>query len=139
MKILVATLLVLASTQAISCEIIFPEPAAAYDQHRVVVLARPIGIAFKPDQAAATRRKTDFSQTIRWEVLLSWKGTYKSGDTFTTRHEFKSREASCVSPVPDKSAQLLFIRGREPYSDFYYLDPAQSLRYFKFLAKNPVQ
>jgi len=138
--IVVLVLLMLCSARAAACSIIFPPPESAFTDSQIVALARPVSISFRPKQAAEPRYSGDFRQTILWEVLLSWKGGLKSGDRFTTRREF-SGSHFCTSyfPVRDKSASLLFGRGREPYADFHPHNPAYSSDYFRFLSEKPVQ
>lgn len=118
-----------------------PQPAASrFSESELVVLARPVTISFLPRQASAPRYSGDFLQTIVWEVLLSWKPGLQSGERFTTRREF-SGSPGCTSyrPVRDKSAYLLFGRGREPYADFHAHDPAHSSDDFRFLSRQPAQ
>ena len=133
-------LLFFSSAQAVACSIIFPPPESVFADSQIVALARPVSISFRPKQAAGPGYSGDFRQTILWEVLLSWKGDLKSGDRFTTRREFFG-ESFCTSyfPVRDKSAYLLFGRGREPYSDFHAHNPAYSSDYFRLLSEKPAQ
>ena len=138
--IVILALLFLHPANAVACSIIFPPPESAFSVSQIVALARPVSISYRPKQASEPRYSGDFRQTILWEVLLSWKGELKSGDRFTTRREF-SGSLGCTSyfPVRDKSAHLLFGRGREPYVDFHAHNPAHSPHYFRFLSKRPVQ
>ena len=138
--IVILALLLLHPAQALACSIIFPPPESAFSDSQIVALARPVSISYRPKQASEPRYTEDFRQTILWEVLLSWKGGLKSGDRFTTRREF-SGSPDCTSyyPVRNKSAYLLFGRGREPFADFHAHNPAYSAHYFRFLSERPVQ
>jgi hypothetical protein len=114
MKYIVILALLLHPAQSAACSIIFPSPEAAFADSRIVALARPVSISYRPKQASEPSYTGDFRQTILWEVLLSWKGGLKSGDRFTTRQEH-SGSSDCTSyfPVRNRSAYLLFGRGRE--------------------------
>jgi len=132
--------LLIQPTQAVACSIIFPPTERSFYESQIVALARPVGISNRPAQAFDPRYAGDFRQTVLWEVLLSWKGGLKSGDRFTTRRYF-SRSPRCTSyfPIRDKSAYLLFGRGREPYADFHAHSPEYSSHDFRFLSERPVQ
>ena len=139
-QIVILALLFLLPAHAVACSIIFPPPESVFSDSQIVALARPVSISHRPKQASEPGYSGDFRQTILWEVLLSWKGGLKSGDRFTTRREFAdSLDCTSYFPVRDKSAYLLFGRGREPYADFHAHSPAYSPHYFRFLSEKPVQ
>src|SRR5690606_36692729 len=113
-------LLVFLSPPAVACSIFLGHPPDVFEESQIVVLARPVAISHRPERAAKPGYNGDFRQTILWEVLLSWKGDSKSGERFTTRREFSgSSECTSYFPLRDKSAYLVFGRGREPYEDFH--------------------
>ena len=133
--------LLLASAQyATACSIVFPPPESEFADSQIVALAKPVAISYRPKAAADPRHRGDFRQTILWEVLLSWKGGLKSGDRFTTRHEFSDAdECTSYSPVRGETAFLLFASGREPYADFHAHYLHNSSHYFRFLSGKPAQ
>ena len=138
--ILTLAILLMYPAHAVACSILFAKPESAFTESQIVALARPVSISYRPKQASVLRYSGDFRQTILWEVLLSWKGGLKSGDRFTTRREYSgSPECTSYFPVRNKSAYLLFGRGREPYEDFHTHNPAYSSDYFQFLSEKPVQ
>lgn len=134
------SILLLQSAPASACSIVFPPPEKVFSDSQLAVLARPVEISYRPKQASKPSYAGDFRQTILWEVLLGWKGGLKSGDRFTTRRNFYALPP-CTSyfPIHNKSAYLIFGRGRAPYEDFHAHDPAHSSDAFLFLSKVPVQ
>lgn len=141
MKCMAALLLLLtASAPATACSIVMFAPDHEFERSDVVVLARPMGVSFLPKQAADMRYTGTFRETVQWEVLLSWKGAWKSGDKFTTRRTYPASPCSYEVRLPDRSsAYLLYVNGSEPYP-YYRLIPAEySAYHMKHLSKRAVR
>ena len=122
------------SGNVFACSIFLPPPNERFEGSKVVVLAVPTAISFRPREAAKPSYEGSFKQTVLWQVLISWKGSYRAGNTFTTRQEFSSG-AECTSqfPVYSNAPQLLYLRGKEPYAFFYHSSPARSVQDFQYL------
>ena len=132
-QLLFATTL-LVSGNALACTIFIPPPDEKYAASRAVVFAVPKAISFLPKEASRRTYKGSFRQTILWEVLISWKGKYKRGMTFTTRESFED-ELGCGSGSPNyfREARLLYLHDQEPYSSFRSSDPSHAAVDFKYL------
>jgi hypothetical protein len=139
-SIVIGLVLLFASRQAAACSYVLFPPEQEFADTQVVALVSPIEISFQPRQAAAPDYKGAFTQTIKWGVLLSWKGPHKSGEAFTTRRTFpKAGPCNYFFSVRDRSAYLFYGRGREPYEFFRSFNPAEIPDHFKFLSKRPAQ
>ena len=129
---LATTLLV--SGHASACTIFIPPPDERFGPSQAVVLAVPKVISFLPKEASKRNYQGSFRQTILWEVLISWKGKYKRGMTFTTRRSFED-ELLCGSGSPQylRETRLLYLQGLEPYSTFDSSNPAHAAEDFRYL------
>lgn len=137
--IIVLLLLLTVSAPAAACSIVLFPPDHEFERSETVVLARPVAVSFRPGQAADLRYAESFRETVLWEVLLSWKGAWKSGDRFTTRRTFPASPCNYEVRLPDKNAYLLYGNGREPYQHFRLIPAAESSRYIKHLSKKVVR
>jgi hypothetical protein len=119
---------------AFACSIIYPPPDERFKESTVVVLAVPKAISYLPKEAEKRGYEGPFRQTVLWQVLASWKGKYRAGNQFTTRQNF-SMEYACSTRFPTfpHDVQLLYLRGKEPYVDFYSFGPSYSVEDFKYL------
>jgi hypothetical protein len=138
-RIFVFLLLVTASAQAAACSIVIFPPEHEFDRSEVVALARPVSTSFRPKQAADLSYTGSFRETVLWEVLLSWKGPWKSGDRFTTRRTFPESPCNYEVRLRDTDAYLFYGNEREPYKDFRLIPAAQSSHYILPLSKKPVR
>jgi hypothetical protein len=122
------------SSHAFACSIFIAPPDDQFEQSQAVVFAVPKAISFLPREASKRTYKGSFRQTILWEVLISWKGKYTRGMTFTTRRSFDG-ERLCGSGSPHyfRETSLLYLRGQEPYSKFHSANPAYAGEDFKYL------
>lgn len=121
--VLVPPLLALAASlfggNALACSIWIPPPGERLKQSQAVVLAVPKTISFHPEEASERSYSGPFRQTILWEVLISWKGAYKRGGTFTTNRSFGGDyRCGAASPIRFREVRILYLQGREPYSTF---------------------
>jgi hypothetical protein len=134
-SILLAVLLA-ASQSAHACsQIVFP-PGYELAHRDVVVLARPLAASFRPKESANLRYTAEFRETVLWRVLKSWKGPWKTGDTFTTRRTFEASRCSYVIRLSDRAPKIVYGRGGEPYRDFVLvpgLPPSYHLAYLNGL------
>ena len=122
------------SSNALACSIFIAPPNEQFEQSQAVVFAVPKAISFHPREASKRTYKGSFQQTILWEVLISWKGKYKRGMTFTTRRSFDA-EPLCGSGSPHyfRETSVLYLRGQEPYSKFHSANPAYAGEDFRYL------
>jgi hypothetical protein len=118
--------IILPQAFATSCWI--PPPEQEFEEASVVVMAFPTAVSDRKDIADSSKHR----QTILWTVHATWKGTYKPGDTFTTRMNF-GLDPSCSMPIYSKELHLLYLHGREPYRLFWPHTAARSLDHFKHL------
>ena len=103
------------------------------------MMARPVAISLRPKEATDLRYTGEFRETVQWEVLLSWKGELKSGDTLTTRRTFDASPCSYEIRLADRNTYLLYGNGSEPYKYFRLIPAQQSSRYMQHLSKRIVQ
>ena len=75
-----------------------------------------------------------FRQTIIWQVLVGWKGSYRAGDTFTTRTDFTDG-VGCTNPVHGRGSFLLHVSGKEPYILDNVYSPRLAVDQFKYLER----
>ena len=122
------------SSNALACSIFIAPPDEQFEQSQAVVFAVPKAISFLPKEASERNYQGSFRQTILWEVLISWKGKYKRGMTFTTRRSFEE-EPLCGSGSPQyfRETRLLYLQGLEPYSTFDSSNPAHAAEDFRYL------
>jgi hypothetical protein len=142
MKILAASLLALLASSGNSwaCSIIIPPPEERFSESQVVVLAVPRIISYRPREASKRDFVGRYRQTVLWQVLQSWKGPFRAGAKFTTRQNYSKDgdlELACSShhPTYPRSAQLLYLRGKEPFGGFYSFAVENSVWDFEYLEK----
>ncbi len=131
--------LIVAPVPAMACSIVFGPPATEFAESDTVVMAVPVAISFKPEEASDPKFSQKFRQTILWEVLLSWKGPLVSGDKFTTRRNIDLEQCTSYFPVRDTSARLIYARGQQPFADFHHHGVERSEYRFQFLSRQPLQ
>ena len=136
MKITIASLISLVlsglSPPALGCSMFIPEPQEKFAMNSTVVLAYPIAIATKPDGALAPDFEGSFTQTIQWQVLVSWKGRYKPGDVITTMVEYTTSMCGSGGQYR-REVMLLFLDGKEPFQSALPQRPVMSIEDLKFL------
>ena len=122
------------SMPALGCKPLFLEPEQKFKMHSVAVLAHPIAISTTPEDALSREFRGDFKQTIQWQVLVSWKGSYKPGDVFTT---MKTHEPSmCGTGAQyERDVMLLFLDGNEPFDGWFIDRPVDSIKDLQFLER----
>ncbi len=137
-KVLAFVLLSMASLcgEAKACSIVFPTPDELFEQSHVVALAVPIGVSRKPVEAAQPQFVGTYRETVLWQVLLGWKGSLRSGSTFTTRRMLATEEA-CTADFPvSNDARVVYAKGAEPFASFYHFSLGPHSHYlFKHLAE----
>lgn len=139
-SIAIGLVLLFASRQAAACSYVLLPPEQEFADTQVVALVSPLEISFQPKQAAIPGYKGAFSQTVKWGVLLSWKGPHRPGETLTTRRTFPNADpCNYFFSVRDHATYLFYERGREPYEFFRPFNPAEVSGHFKFLSKKPAQ
>lgn len=80
-----------------ACSITPDPPARKFQGSKAVILAVPKGNSIKPAEAKHPEYRGPLQQTIMWQVLVSWKGTYKPGGTFTTRKNMEMGEGGPIA------------------------------------------
>ena len=127
-------LTLLVSSDAFACSIFIAPPNEQFEQSQTVVLAVPKTISFLPKEASERSYEGPFQQTILWEVLISWKGKYKRGMTFTTRRSFDD-QLGCGAGFPHyfRETSILYLRDKEPYSSFHSANPNRAGDDFRYL------
>jgi len=97
-----------------------------------IVLAYPIAIATSPENALSPNFGGEFSQTIQWQVLISWKGSYKIGDVVTTMTDHDT--SMCGTGAQYKrEVMLLFLDGQEPFKNNTPDRPIDSIEELRYL------
>jgi len=134
-RILVLLFLLAIAAPASACaDILFP-PDHEFAQRDIVVMARPVGVSFRPKQAAHLRYTGEFRETVMWEVLLAWKGKWRSGDRFTTRRTFEASPCSYEIRLADRGTYLFYGYGKsEPYQHFFLVPATQPSQYMEDLS-----
>lgn len=135
-RILALFFLLATAAPASACSVIMFPPDDEFAQRDIVVMARPVGVSFRPKQAAHLRYTGEFRETVMWEVLLAWKGKWRSGDRFTTRRTFKASPCNYEIRLADREIYLFYGDGKsEPYHSFILVPATQSSSYMEDLAK----
>ena len=129
---LVASVLLLSfKSHATSC--FPPDPAQLYEDHDVAVLAIPKAVSVIPRDAPEKGFPFPYRQTIIWQVLVSWKGPYLAGDTFTTRTDFTGEPSCVVRSVRGSGPLLMYLSGKEPHVLGNTHKPERAIEYFRHL------
>ncbi|MNU82242.1 hypothetical protein D3C71_719200 [compost metagenome] len=136
--IVVATLLLPHTVSA--CQFINPKPEDVMGLEENLVVAYPSAISNIPRAAENPNYREEFRQTIRWTVVVSWKGRYKAGDQFTTRQTL-SRAGMCTPGAGNytKKPLLLAFSGSEPYRSFWEFSVEYDLEKFRYLQEHRVR
>ena len=135
--LLVLLVLLAASPAAEACsQIVFP-PDYELERRDVVVLARPIASSYRPRTAANMRYTGEFRETVLWQVLKSWKGSWKTGNTFTTRRTFEPSACSYEIRLSDREPKILYGSGVEPYRHFVLVPGIAPSYHLAYLNKRP--
>ncbi len=126
-----ALLLYALASPAIACSYANFTPEVKFKNNSVVVLAAPISVANAPSNALSSNFKGRFTQTIQWQVLVAWKGSYKVGDVFTsiTKHEAGGMCGDGAQHT--REIKLLYLDGPEPFNDYLDGSPTLSIRDLK--------
>ena len=135
MKIARQTALILLfalSGPALGCKFLEFEPQQMFEMNSAVVLAHPIAIATSPENALDVGFQDEFTQTIQWQVLSSWKGSYRPGDVITTMTEHQLSNCGTGAQY-SREPMLLFLNGKEPFTTPIVERPVNSIRALKFL------
>ena len=131
---LLTSILALASSPAFACLSPPTSPEEQFRSHSHIVLAHPIAIATSPPEAISADFDGKLSQTIQWQVLISWKGSYKLGDVLTTMEDL--RTSSCGNGAQyTREAMLLYLDGTEPYRRPVKARPVDSIDDLKYLER----
>ncbi len=117
---------------AFACKPLTMEPRQKFEAHSVVVLAYPIATSTTPNNALTREFQGEFKQTIQWQVLVSWKGSYKPGDVFTTMKEHETSMCGTYAQY-EREVMLLFLDGKEPYDGWFIDRPINELGDLKYL------
>ena len=132
---LAVAILLMLPLSTLACSIAGYPVEENFKRSQLVVLARPIAFSYLPKESAKPGYEGRYRQTILWEVLVSWKGSVKVGDKFTTRRKYGDVDCTGYFSVDSKDARLIFARGTEPFADFDHHDINRPMSYyFKFLA-----
>jgi hypothetical protein len=135
-QMLISLFLFAACARAEACSVMMFPPESEFSRSEIVVMARPVGVSFRPKKAASLRFTGEFRETVMWEVLLSWKGKWQSGDRFTTRRTFEASPCNYEVRLTDRSTYLLYGYSKtEPYKYFLLVPAAQSNRYMQHLSE----
>ena len=131
LTLVVSALLLSAKSHATSC--LPPDPTQLYEKHDVAVLAIPKAVSVLPRDAPKKGFPFPFRQTIIWQVLVSWKGPYLAGETFTTRTNFTGEPSCVVRSVHGNGPLLMYLSGKEPYVLGNTHHPGLAIEYFRHL------
>ena len=135
-RFLFLLLFLVASAPAAACSVIMFPPDYQFEQSDIVVMARPIGVSFRPKEAASLRYTGKFRETAMWEVLVGWKGKWQSRARFTTRRTFEASTCNYEIRLADRRTYLFYgYSGSEPYKHFTLIPAAQSSGYMQHLSK----
>jgi hypothetical protein len=133
-RTLAISMLLAANAPAFGCSFAQPAPQEKYKDHATVVLAYPLSIANDPTNALSRDFQGTFTQTVQWQVLVSWKGRYRPGDVFFTQITYKT--SNCGNGAQrERAATLLYLNGQEPYKDVLDERPDENIETMKYLAQ----
>ena len=124
-----------ASPAAMSCSYATYTPEEKFKSNSVIVLAAPIAVSTSPANALSSSFKGRFQQTVQWQVLVPWKGSYKVGDVFTTMTKHQSGGMCGDGAQHGREIKLLYLSGREPFNDFLDETPGLSIGDLKYLSR----
>ena len=122
------------SADALGCKLLSLEPNQKLAMNSAVVLAHPIAIATKPENALSFEFRDEFTQTIQWQVLVRWKGPYRPGDVITTMTEHQMSNCGTGAQYSHEP-MLLFLEGEEPFTNPLVERPVNSIRELKYLGE----
>jgi hypothetical protein len=131
LTLVTSALLLSATAHATSC--FPPDPEQLYQEHEVAVLAVPKAVSVLPRDAPEKGFPFPFRQTIIWQVLVSWKGPYLAGATFTTRTNFSGEPSCVVHSVHGNGPLLMYLAGKEPYVLGNAHNPGLAIDHFRYL------
>ena len=132
MRVVLSILLLAFVSPAFGCTYFEFPPAQKFRMNSIVVLAYPIAISTSPENALSPNFGGEFSQTIQWQVLISWKGPYRQGDVITTMTDHDT--SMCGSGAQYKrEVMLLHLNGKEPFKSNMPDRPIDSIEELKYL------
>ena len=120
------------SAPVLGCKPLMLEPKQKFEMSSAVVLAHPIAIATSPESALNFGFQEEFTQTIQWQVLISWKGSYRPGEVITTMTEHQLSNCGTGAQYT-REPMLLFLEGKEPFTTPLVDRPVDSIGDLKFL------
>lgn len=134
MLALFSAVLLAAPWSAIACSYWTPTPEQSAQGMENAVIAYPIGISNVPGQGADASFRGEFRQTIKWVVLVKWRGSHPLGKIFTTREHIDQSGMCGRQGIFDAKPRLLLFNGSEPYRhyDDYTIDRSPEMfQYFQ--------
>src|SRR5690606_22854484 len=130
-----ALALILFPRPALGCIQPNPSPEEKFNAHQVVVLAHPVGVLNEPEDATVPSFIGPFQQSIRWRVLVSWKGPFGVGDIVLTRASYNAGGPCGSGAVYTREPRLLYVDGTEPFETLISELPISRLADMKYLSE----
>ncbi|MDH5833515.1 hypothetical protein [Luteimonas kalidii] len=135
-RAVISIALILLAGPAWGCSREYFTPPEKFDAHQVVVLAYPIGILNKPAHAVTPGFTGPFEQAIQWQVLVSWKGTFRVGDILRTQSSYNAGGPCGSGALYAREVKLLYLDGVEPFQTMIVEHPISSMSDMKYLSQH---
>ena len=133
---LFALSLMLMSSSALSCTITITKPTKLLKVSSAALLAFPTSVSTEPANALNSHFKGEFKQTVEWQVLVSWKGKYQSGDKLTTSGSYVADQSSCgTGALYRYETTLIFLEKRHPLENPGMFPPQAMIEHLKYLER----
>ena len=125
------------SNQAFACSFTIPPPSQTVARSSVVALAYPISVSTVPANALSLSYRGEFQQTVKWQLLVSWKGKYLPGDVLTTVSTYEAGTSNCgTGALYDQTIKLIYLSGnRRPFKLPGIYEPQLRIEDLKYLQR----
>ena len=130
-KVLVAIATLLPSCAFATSPVIFP-PGEPLKSSSAVVLAVPREISCRITSNLSESGIVKAEAKVTWQVLISWKGAFRIGDTFKSNESIGAFDTNpCFYSF--NNPLLLYLIGNEPFETVWSYELENSVERFKEL------
>jgi hypothetical protein len=129
-KVAVAIIALLPCAAKASTPVFFP-PGEQLAKSSAVVIAVPRSISCRATDANKDTGLVKAHAKVTWQVLVTWKGAFRVGDTFFSNETILADGQPCFYSY--RQPLLLYLSGKQPFGEVWWYELPQSVDRLKEL------
>ena len=111
-------------------------PKQTLSSSSTAALAYPLSVSTVPENALGNDYSGKFEQTIRWQLLVTWKGRHKPGDVVTTISSYNTAWSGCgPGAIRVMETKLLYLEKNDPLKNPGIYEPQERIEDLKYLQR----